>query len=77
MVPDTQQATEAATLDRVKDPVCGMLVDPTTSKHRAEHAGNPFHFCSAGCRTKLGIDTARSQARRNGCARGTAGGDGR
>ncbi len=30
-----------------------MTVDPTTSKHRFEHAGVTFHFCSAGCRTRF------------------------
>ncbi len=35
------------------DPVCGMAVDPTTSKHRFDHGGTIFHFCSAGCRTKF------------------------
>jgi Cu+-exporting ATPase len=35
------------------DPVCGMTVDPTTSKHRFEHQGATFHFCSAGCRTRF------------------------
>jgi Cu+-exporting ATPase len=38
---------------KVKDPVCGMSVDPATAKHRAEHAGQPFYFCSAGCRAKF------------------------
>lgn len=36
-----------------RDPVCGMMVDPHTSPHRAEHAGRPYYFCSAGCRTKF------------------------
>ena len=40
-------------LHLVKDPVCGMDVDPHTAKHRAEHAGRSFYFCSAGCRTKF------------------------
>ena len=35
------------------DPVCGMKVDPVTSKHRFDHAGTTYHFCSAGCRTKF------------------------
>jgi heavy metal translocating P-type ATPase len=43
----------------VKDPVCGMNVDPATSKHRSGHAGRPFHFCSAGCKTKFEADPAR------------------
>jgi P-type Cu+ transporter len=41
------------------DPVCGMRVDPRTAKHRAEYAGRPYYFCSAGCRTKFLADPAR------------------
>ena len=37
----------------VKDPVCGMSVDPATAKHKAEHGGKTFFFCSAGCRGKF------------------------
>ena len=44
---------------RVKDPVCGMSVDPHTAKHRAEHIGQPYYFCSAGCREKFLADPAR------------------
>ncbi|WP_287988889.1 heavy metal translocating P-type ATPase [Acidiphilium sp.] len=43
----------------VTDPVCGMTVDPATSKHRFEHGGQIFHFCSAGCREKFATDPAR------------------
>ncbi|MGH8159120.1 MAG: heavy metal translocating P-type ATPase [Rhodanobacter sp.] len=35
------------------DPVCGMRVDPVTSKHQATHDGQVFHFCCAGCKTKF------------------------
>ena len=38
---------------KVMDPVCGMTVDPTTSKHRFDYQGHIYHFCSAGCRTKF------------------------
>ena len=38
---------------RVKDPVCGMMLDPHATQHKAEHAGRPYHFCSAGCRVKF------------------------
>ena len=38
---------------KVLDPVCGMTVDPQTSKHRVDHHGTIYHFCSAGCRTKF------------------------
>ncbi|OYW66548.1 MAG: copper-translocating P-type ATPase [Bosea sp. 12-68-7] len=37
----------------VKDPVCGMMVDPAKTAHHADHAGHAYHFCSAGCRTKF------------------------
>ena len=36
-----------------KDPVCGMSVDPANAKHRAEHGGQTYFFCSAGCRAKF------------------------
>ena len=35
------------------DPVCGMTVDPETSRYRFDHHGHTYHFCSAGCRTKF------------------------
>src|SRR5690242_18572247 len=44
---------------KVKDPVCGMLVDPATAQHRAEHEGRAYHFCSAGCRAKFLADPER------------------
>ncbi|MCO6415830.1 heavy metal translocating P-type ATPase, partial [Siccirubricoccus sp. KC 17139] len=33
-----------------------MKVNPATSKHRLEHGGTTYHFCSAGCRTKFEAD---------------------
>ncbi len=44
---------------QVKDPVCGMTVDPATTQHRASHEGQDYHFCSAGCRTKFVADPER------------------
>ncbi|MEP7029644.1 MAG: YHS domain-containing protein, partial [Pseudolabrys sp.] len=38
------------------DPVCGMTVDPHNAKHRADHQGHPYYFCSAGCKTKFTAD---------------------
>ena len=39
-----------------RDPVCGMSVNPETSKHRLEHSGTTYHFCCNGCRTKFEAD---------------------
>jgi Cu+-exporting ATPase len=41
------------------DPVCGMKVDPQTTPHHADYAGQTFHFCSSGCRTKFEADPGR------------------
>ncbi|HEX3709669.1 MAG TPA: heavy metal translocating P-type ATPase [Pseudolabrys sp.] len=38
------------------DPVCGMKVDSHTAKHRAEHRGETYYFCCAGCKTKFIAD---------------------
>ena len=38
---------------KVKDPVCGMDVDPHTSRHRANHAGKTWYFCSEKCQDKF------------------------
>src|SRR5262245_26739582 len=43
----------------VRDPVCGMTIDPATSKYRFEHQGQTYHFCSAGCRAKFEADPAK------------------
>ena len=40
----------------VHDPVCGMVVDPATTVHHASHAGQDYHFCSAGCRAKFSAE---------------------
>ena len=44
---------------QVIDPVCGMSVDPQKTAHHATHAGNDYHFCSAGCRDKFVVDPDR------------------
>ncbi|HPG89123.1 MAG TPA: HAD-IC family P-type ATPase, partial [Hyphomicrobium sp.] len=43
----------------VRDPVCGMTVDPHTALHRTLHEGQPFYFCSAGCKTKFEASPAK------------------
>ncbi|MGA8585142.1 MAG: heavy metal translocating P-type ATPase [Roseiarcus sp.] len=42
-----------------KDPVCGMPVDPATARHRAEHGGTAYYFCSTGCHDKFVAEPAR------------------
>ncbi len=33
----------------VKDPVCGMEVDPKKAARHTEHNGKTYYFCSEGC----------------------------
>ena len=49
----------SASVHGVKDPVCGMDVDPNTARHKVEHAGRPYYFCSAGCKDKFVADPGR------------------
>ena len=49
----------AADAGKVKDPVCGMMVDPHTTQHRAQYEGKPYYFCSAGCQSKFMAEPAK------------------
>lgn len=44
-----KDADTATIREPENDPVCGMKVDPATTTHRAEHGGNVYYFCGAGC----------------------------
>lgn len=37
----------------IRDPVCGMTVDPNADKPQLDHEGHGYHFCSEGCREKF------------------------
>ena len=39
-----------------RDPVCGMTVDPATTAHWSEHAGDRFYFCSSRCQARFESD---------------------
>jgi len=43
----------------VRDPVCGMMVDPAADKPTAEHGGQLYHFCSEHCRSKFVAEPAK------------------
>jgi P-type Cu+ transporter len=61
-----------ADADTVTDPVCGMPVDPATSRHRHVHDGATFHFCCDGCRQKFAADPDRYLTPREAPPAGTA-----
>src|SRR5215813_13778556 len=43
----------AGSATAVRDPVCGMEVDPHATAHRATYDGRAHYFCSSGCRDKF------------------------
>ena len=53
----------------MKDPVCGMTVTEQ-SQHHAEHAGKRYYFCSAGCKTKFGVNPNQFTAVKSAAAGG-------
>ncbi|MDF7664227.1 heavy metal translocating P-type ATPase [Bifidobacterium sp. ESL0763] len=61
------KAKEGTTMDMnmnagastVKDPVCGMMIDPKTAAASLEHDGQTYYFCSQGCADNFAADPAK------------------
>lgn len=58
-MPQQQAAT-------VKDPVCGMDIDPATTKHTSEYLGQTYYFCSLMCRKSFEDDPQHYLRQRDG-----------
>jgi Cu+-exporting ATPase len=43
----------------VRDPVCGMDIDPATAAGREEYEGTTYYFCSPGCRERFQAEPER------------------
>ncbi len=43
----------------VKDPVCGMQVDPAKAAGQSQYQGLTFSFCSLGCKKKFDLNPAQ------------------
>ena len=44
---------EEEVVETVKDPVCGMDIDPNTAAATEEYQGKTYHFCSTACHDKF------------------------
>jgi Cu+-exporting ATPase len=42
----------------VKDPVCGMKVDPAKAAGQSQNQGLTYSFCSVGCKNKFDLNPA-------------------
>ena len=51
-----QASSETHAHGRVRDPVCGMSVDPAITVYKAEYAGQTHFFCSRRCQEKFQVD---------------------
>ena len=43
----------------VKDPVCGMNVDPAAALHQSVHEGKTYHFCCSRCQQAFAASPAK------------------
>ena len=55
---ETKRVTQTSTAG-VRDPVCGMTVDPITARHRRDHAGKTYYFCCGPCAEKFQAEPAK------------------
>src|SRR5688500_10016266 len=39
--------------EKVKDVVCGMIIDPAKAAGSSDYKGQTYYFCSKGCKTKF------------------------
>ena len=49
-----------------RDPVCGMSVDMASARHKAEHAGATYYFCSAAAARSLSPSPRNTSRLRRG-----------
>lgn len=50
--------TEIASPKQAVDPVCGMLVDPSSARWTHKHEGVDYYFCAPGCHKAFSSDPA-------------------
>src|SRR3981081_1889218 len=56
----TNDFSNSATV--VKDPVCGMDVNPATTRYQLEHSGKSYYFCCGRWPEKVTADPQKSLA---------------
>jgi P-type Cu+ transporter len=55
----TNRVAASIAAGEARDPVCGMILDSGTARHRAEHEGQTYYFCCDGCKAKFLADPTR------------------
>ena len=54
-----QRGSPSRSEQSVRDPVCGMAVDPGTAKYRHTHDGRPYYFCSSKCQDRFAANPSQ------------------
>ncbi len=55
-MPDTARKPQETAV--IRDPVCGMTVDPDAGKPTHDHEGHTYHFCNPKCRDRFAAEPA-------------------
>jgi Cu+-exporting ATPase len=45
--------------EMVKDPVCGMEIDPATAAGSSEYEGATYYFCAEACKTAFDAEPSK------------------
>ena len=51
---------------KVKDPVCGMEIDPKSAAGKSEYKGQTYYFCSPGCKNTFDKNPEKYTASKDG-----------
>jgi len=43
-------------MEKVKDVVCGMMIDPKEAAATSEYKGETYYFCAKGCKVAFDKD---------------------
>ena len=57
-----EPTAEEETMASVKDPVCGMVIDPATAAGSEEYHGTTYYFCSQSCLDSFKADPQKYAA---------------
>jgi Cu+-exporting ATPase len=44
-------------MEKVKDLVCGMMIDPKEAAATSEYKGQTYYFCARGCKARDSTST--------------------
>jgi YHS domain-containing protein len=54
-----EKAPAKGSVAKIKDPVCGMEVDPAKGKEISNYQGKTYHFCSSHCKAEFDKNPAK------------------